>query len=121
MKAPEDWRTPKRFRSYEHLLNHLSMHVRQPPLDAVVVKAKALVIEAQEVEYRGVEIVNRGLVVQRLVAELVRGAVAESTFHPGAGQPHGETLWVMVAATGVLLKRRHPAEFSDKRDQRGGE
>src|SRR5207237_745575 len=49
-----------------------------------------------------------------LVPELVSRAVAETSLHAGSRQPHGETLWIVIAATGVLLKGGHPSKFGDK-------
>ena len=99
-------------------MDHVAVHVGQPAFDAVVVVAQPLVIEAQQVQDRGVEVVDRADVLDRLVAELVGRAVAEAALHARAGQPDGEALRVVVAAAGALLERRHAAELGDPDDQR---
>ena len=53
------------------------VHVGEAALDAVVVEAEALVIEAEQVEHGGVEVVDGGHVLHGLVAEVIRRAVAE--------------------------------------------
>ena len=64
------------------------MHIREPALDAVVVKTQPLVIEAEQVEDRRVEVVDRRDVFRGLVAELIRCAVAERALHARAGAEH---------------------------------
>ena len=51
------------------------MHIGQTALDSVVVEGELLVIQAQQVQDRGVEVVDRDRVLRRLVAEIVGGPV----------------------------------------------
>ena len=51
--------------SGEHGLDHVPVHVGEAALGAVVVVGQPLVIEAEEVQDRGVEVVERGLVLRR--------------------------------------------------------
>ena len=44
-------------------LDYVAVHIRQPALDPVVVVGQALVVETEEIEHRGVEIVNRAHVL----------------------------------------------------------
>ena len=75
-------------------------------------------IEAEQVQDGGVQVVDGGDVLDGLVAELVGGAVAEAALDAGAGQPDGEAVRVVVAAAGALLERRHAAELGDPDDER---
>src|SRR5437899_2319664 len=68
-------------------------------------------------QYRRMQVINRGDVFHRLVAELVRRAKTESSLHARARQPYCEALRIMIASAGVLLKGRHPAKFGDEGDQ----
>ena len=61
-------------------------------------------VEAEQVEDGGVEVVNVDHVFDGLVAELVGGPEAEPMLDAGAGEPGGKALGVMVAA------RRSPSE-----------
>ena len=53
------------------------MDERQPLLGAVVEVAQPLVVEAQQVQDRGVQLVDAAGILDGLVAELVGRAVAE--------------------------------------------
>ncbi len=44
--------------SRKHLFDHVAFHVREAALDAVVLEGEAFVIEAEEVEDGGVEVVE---------------------------------------------------------------
>src|SRR4051812_32758313 len=102
----------------EDLRHDAAVHVRQAALDAVVVVAQALVIEAEEVEDGRVEVVDGRDPLDRLVAEVVGGAEAEAALHAGAGEPDGESVRVVVAAAGPFLEGGHPAEFGRPDDER---
>jgi len=68
-----------------------------------------------------VEIVDRGHVLDGLVAEVVGRPMVEGPLHAGSGEPHGEARGVVVAAVGPLLERRHPAKLRHERHERVGE
>ena len=44
---------------HQNIPNHIAMHVGQASLDTVVIKGQPLVVEAKQVQYRGVEIIDR--------------------------------------------------------------
>src|SRR5439155_10113302 len=84
--------------SCQHLLNHFSVHVREPALGAVVVKGQSLVIQAEQMEQGRVQVMNRADILDCLVTEFIRGAVAETALYTRPCQPDGKTVRVMVAA-----------------------
>ena len=92
------------------------MNVGEPARCAVVVIGEPFVVEAEQVEDRGVEVVDVDHVLDGLVAELVGGPEAEPMLDAGAGEPGGEALGVVVAAGGSLLKRGHAAELGGPDD-----
>ena len=55
-------------------MNHAAMNIRQPALGAVVVIRELLMVQAQQVQDGGVEVVDIHHVVNRLVAEGIGGA-----------------------------------------------
>jgi hypothetical protein len=81
------------------------MHVRQAALDAVVIEAEPLVIEAEQVQERGVQVVDCRDVLHRFVAELVDRTETEAAFDAGAGETDGEARktrsWMSRAKSGV--------------------
>ena len=80
------------------------MHVGEAALDAVVVDGEVFVIETEEVEDGGVEVVRGDGVVRGLEAKLIGGAVAHAAFHSGTGKPSGEAVRIVVAPVGAGLK-----------------
>ena len=59
----------------DQLLHHLAVHVGQAEVAAGVAVGELLVVEAQQVQDRGVQVVDVDLVLHGLEAELVGGAV----------------------------------------------
>ena len=88
------------------------MDVGEAPVDAVVPPGEPRVVEAQQVEHRGVDVVDRrGVVaVERLVAPLVAGTVGDAAADAAAAQPGGEHERVVVAPP-APLRARHPPEL----------
>ena len=62
---------------------------------------ETFVIDAQEVQDRGVEVVHMHAAAGDVVAKLVGGTVAETAFHTAPRHPERETARVMVAAVVV--------------------
>jgi len=107
--------------SRQNVFDDMSMYIGQAAFDAVVVEAQAFVVEAEQVEQRGVEVVDCRHVFDGFVAEFVGGSVAESALYACSGEPDGEAGGVVVAAACAFLERGHATEFSDERDERVGE
>ncbi len=79
--------------------------------------AHALVVQANLLEDRCVEVGDILALLHRLVTDLVGGAVDHAAFDSAAGQPAGEALRVMVAAH-VVLRIRRAAELGGPDDHR---
>ena len=89
--------------------------VGQALFAAVGVVDEPVVIEAEEVQDRRLEVVGRDDVLGRAVADLVGGAEGHAALDPAAGQPDREALAVVVAAGGrveVPLADRQPADLA---------
>src|SRR5438552_1024732 len=87
------------------------MDISQPALDPIMVVAQPLMIDPQQVQNGGVQIVDRRDVLDRLVAKLIGGTVAKTLLHSGASEPDGETVWIVIASVGPFLERWHPTEL----------
>ena len=74
------------------------MHVGQAKIAAGVTIGERFVIEAEEVEDRGVEVVDMHPFLDRAEAELVGRSVDVSAFHPSARHPHRKAVMIVVAA-----------------------
>ena len=68
-----------------------------------MVVSEAFVVEAEEVEDGGVEVVDGDGVFFGFEAEVVGGAVGVAFFDAGAGEEAGEGVGVVVAAGAVAL------------------
>ena len=73
-------------------------------------------VDAEQVEHRGVEVVDGDDVLDREVAEVVGLAVADAALDAAAGQAHGEALDVVVAA--VALGHGGAPELAAPDDER---
>src|SRR5438067_1880543 len=59
-------------------VDHVAVYVRQSALNAVVVEGQPRVVEAQQVQDRGVKVVHRDRLVGDLIAHLVGSPVADA-------------------------------------------
>ena len=82
--------------------------------------AEGVVLDAELVQHRGVQVVHGADVLDGGVAEFVGRAVDDAALDAGAGEPHGHGLVVMIAADGTLVALRHrrAAELAGPDDQR---
>src|SRR5262249_11154702 len=100
----------------QHLLDDLSRHVGQPFVPAVVQEGQLFVIEADQVQERGVEVVDRDAIFDGAETELVGGANGLAASDAAAGKPHGVAVRIVVAALAALRHRR-PAELAGPNDE----
>ena len=68
----------------------MPVHVGQAAVDAVVAEGQPGVVDAEQVQDGGVEVVAVGGVLDGLVRPLVAGAVGDAPLDAAAGQPGGE-------------------------------
>ena len=77
------------------------------------------VVDAEQVQERGVHVVDVHLVLLGVEAVIVGGAVGEAAFHAGTGHPHGKAPRVVVAAVHAgALHGGCAAEFTAPQHQR---
>ena len=88
----------------------------------MILVREAFVVVAEEVEDRGVEVVDRKRVLDDVVTEFVGLAVDLAALGAAAGHPHREAAWVVVATVVILresaLAVDGPPEFSAPDDER---
>src|SRR5687767_14098674 len=92
------------FCSAEQLADHMAMHVRQAPIDAVMAKDELRVIDPEQVQNGRVDIVNlcRIFSVHWLVTPLVAFPVCDSALDATAAKPVRETIRIVVAPFAAL-------------------
>ena len=94
----------------------MAVHVGQPEVAALGSDREFRVVDAEQVQHRGVEVVNAHRVLRDPVAEVVGGAVGDAPLDATAGQPDREGLHVVVAA--VALRHRRAAKLRAEDDER---
>ena len=112
--------------SRDQLADHIAVDVGQAEIPPGVAEGELLVIEAQQVQHRGVQVVNVDVFSDRMKAEFVGGAVDVAALDAAAGQPHREAVMVVVAAVDLArvragrgqFHRRRAAKFAAPDDQR---
>src|SRR5436189_11359 len=92
------------------------MHVCQSTLNAIVIIRQPGMVQAQQVQGGGVQIVAITWIFDRPAAGLIRGPIADATSDAAAGEPDRECLSVVVAA--LALGRWLASELARTHDQR---
>ena len=78
------------------------MDVGQAHVAAGEAHGQSFVIEAQQVEHGGVEIVDGGFALDHFVTIFVSFAVDAAAFDAATGQPDGKTERIVIASIGTL-------------------
>src|SRR5262249_52448926 len=78
------------FLSSQNLAHHMSFDIGQAKIAAGVTISQAFVVEAQEVQDGGVQVVDVNTLFDGAVAELVGGAVDVAPLDAAAGEGDGE-------------------------------
>src|SRR5262245_44335429 len=84
--------------STEDSLHHLPMHVRQSVGSALEGVSKLFVIEAEQVQQRGVEVVDVDFVLDCFVAKIICLPITKTAFHTSPRDPDGESAGAVIAA-----------------------
>ena len=70
--------------SGQNLSAHIAVNIGEPKIPARIAIGKCFVIEAEQMQHGGVQVVDVDLVLHGLEPELVGGAVNRSALHPAA-------------------------------------
>ena len=76
----------------------MTSDVRQPKAAAVIFVGQAFVIHAQQMQNRGMQVVEVDSILHGLVPDFIGVPVTDSAFDATTGQPRAEVVRVMVAA-----------------------
>src|SRR6516164_5651707 len=103
--------------SSDDLVHDLAAHVGQPVVAAAVAVRKTFVVNAHKVKDGGVQVVDVDFVLDGVPAEFVSSAVNVASANPSAGQPHRETVGVVIASV-PFLRHGASSEFASPEDER---
>src|SRR6187401_3507073 len=92
---------PRPSASGQNPLHDLSMHIRQPVLPALETIGEPLVVDAELMQDRRLQIVDVNGVLDDVEAEVVRRTERDARLHAAARHPQREGLAVVIAP--VLL------------------
>src|SRR6266571_1423057 len=99
------------------LWNQVAINIGEPHIAAVEPIGEFRVIQSQQVQHRGVKVVDGHHLLFRLQAEFVAGADHLPALDARASHPYGHGAGIMVAAN-TPLRDRHSAELAVPNDQR---
>ena len=99
--------------SRQNVLHHIPAHIGQPKISPRMPIGQPFMIEAEEVEHGGMEVVDVDDILHGPEAEFVRGAVGVAASSAATGKPAGEAVMVVVAAVKCgILGNGCAAEFT---------
>ena len=97
-------------------MHHFAMNIGQAEVPSSVPEGESFVIHSQQMEDCGVEVVDVNFSLAGEETVLVGGTVGSSALHATAGEPHGETIGIVISTIGSLGGRGSP-EFPTPPDQ----
>ena len=84
--------------SGDDLVDYFARHVCQSEATTVVLVSQFFMIQAEQVQDGGVQIVEVNFVFSRLESDFVLRAVVDAAFNTAAGHPRAEAVRVMVSS-----------------------
>src|SRR3954470_18625621 len=90
--------SPSKRKLSHHCLDDLAMHIREPEVPALKAISELLMIETEEVQDGGVQVVNMDLPLHHSESELIGFAENHTGLHATAGKPHGIGIDMMVTS-----------------------
>jgi hypothetical protein len=90
----------------ENLLDYLAADISKSFIASVMPIGEALVIEAEQVQDGGVNVVNVGEAFRGAEADRIGGADDLASLDPAAGEPHREAVRIVISARGSFGHRR---------------
>ena len=80
-----------------HLLNHVASNTRKTLIQSLIKKCQSRVVQAHQVENRGMQIGDVARVLNRPKAQLIRCTDRLPSFDARSRQPHAETVRVVIS------------------------
>ena len=92
------------------------MDIGEAHVAATPAHGEAFVVDADQVQHGGVEVVDFDLVLNGSVAPFIGGTIGHAAFDASAGHPDGKALGIVIATIRSLGKGG-TAEFAGKNQQ----
>ncbi len=95
-------------------MDDVAVDIGEAEVTSGVAEGEAFVVEAEEVEDGGVEVMDVDGVNGGLEAEVIGGAVDGAAFDAATGEPHGKAVVIVVAAVDFAGIGTWGGEFDDR-------
>src|SRR5215475_933027 len=96
----------------DQFVHEFPVDIGEPEVAALEAIGQLLVVEAEEMEQGGVEVVHMDTVPGGVESEFIRFAEGDPRADAAAGQPNGEAIWVVIASIVAPLHHRGAAKLS---------
>ena len=93
--------------SAEKVVNHASMHIGKTEVSSLIGMDQPFVIDSEQVQYGGIEIVDVHGIFGDVVGEVIGFAVTDARLHTATGYPDREGPR-MVIGIGAFAEKRAP-------------
>src|SRR5262245_3951656 len=87
----------------DQLTNHTAVDVGQPKIAARIAVRESLVVEPEQVQNRGVQIVDVHAILDRAEAELIGRAMHVAAADAAASEPRRKTPMIVIATVDLAL------------------
>lgn len=98
-------------------MDDASMDVGESEVPTIISEGEFLVVESEQMEECGMQIVHMDFILYGMVAEFVGFAKGEAGFYPSSSEEQGETIGIVIASGSIFLGIWSPAEFAAPPDQ----
>ena len=117
------WSLARRDVLCQDFLNHLAMHIGQAEVPALETESQSGVIDSQQMQDRGLKVVDGNGILNGLEAEIVGSSVSHAWLDPSTCHPDSKCVWMVIAAPGFdfldfALKEWSSAKFAAPDDER---
>src|SRR5204863_6236889 len=98
-------------RSRHQLLDELATHIRQPKIASLKTISQLRMLKSEQPQQRRVQIMDVDFVSGRIEPEFVGTAQGNARLDATAGEPHRETIGMMIPAIIAALDHRRASKF----------
>src|SRR6185436_4277336 len=82
---------------------YFACHIGQPVVSSFEFVSQLRVLDAEQVQHRGVEVMNVNGVLRDVVGKIIRRTISHAAFDAAPGHPDGKAARVMIAPKAVFL------------------
>ena len=92
------------------IVYNTAMYIGETEIASAIMKRKFFMVQTEQMEQRGMVVMDVHLLIYRIKPIIIAAAVAEAWLYSTAGKPIGKSVGIMIAAV-VALRRWRAAKF----------